>query len=223
MIRRLRAQGDSRMPRSRRGSHCWLGDRLRAATTDGFYVDASRQSHGGPSQDHRRGPQESSSGSNLFPRPQPDRTIHVVFLTHPGRPAAIVLTRLSGCDQAVQGFAVGAWGRIRSSSRSRSRADGRMAVYPHGRASSRPPTRQLAAPCPGGASHPLRHFFIVCDALAVVMRRTRFRRQIYLLGAAWRRAAFQADHTPDDRRFRDRIALHRDQGLIVRQREHVVI
>lgn len=105
-----------------------------------------------------------------------------------GLAAAIVLTLLLGLAiGAVQGFVVGAWGAnpIIVTIGAAGLMEGTAVWLSHGE-SIVPPAgetswRRLAEPV-FGVPAPVYVFLVVTVALAVVMRRTRFGRQIYLLG-----------------------------------------
>ena len=105
-----------------------------------------------------------------------------------GLAAAIVLTLLLGLlIGAVQGFAVGAWGAnpIIVTIGAAGLMEGMAVWLSHGE-SIIPPAdetswQRLAQPVLGLPA-PVYFFLVLTIALAVVMRRTRFGRQIYLLG-----------------------------------------
>lgn len=102
--------------------------------------------------------------------------------------AAIVLTLLLGLAiGAVQGFAVGAWGAnpIIVTIGAAGLMEGMAVWLSHGQSIVPPPSetswQHLAQPVLGIAV-PVYVFFVVTAILALVMQRTRFGRQIYLLG-----------------------------------------
>ena len=102
--------------------------------------------------------------------------------------AAIVLTLLLGLGiGAVQGFVVGAWGAnpIIVTIGAAGLMEGMAVWLSHGQSIIPPASetswQHLAQPVLGLAA-PVYVFLVVTVILAVVMRRTRFGRQIYLLG-----------------------------------------
>lgn len=105
-----------------------------------------------------------------------------------GLVAAILLTLLLGLAiGAVQGFAVGAWGAnpIIVTIGAAGLMEGMAVWLSHGESIVPPPGEtsweHLAQPVLGVPA-PVYVFLVATVALAVVMRRTRFGRQIYLLG-----------------------------------------
>ena len=133
-----------------------------------------------------------------------------------GLTAAIILTLVLGLAiGAVQGFAVGAWGSEPDHHHDRRRGThgGNRRLALHGESIVPPASEtsweRLAQPV-SSLPAPVYVFIALTVVLALVMRRTRFGRQIYLLGenraAAPRGRA--ADRPPHGGCVRHRVALH---------------